>query len=86
MATPRELLTERLKLALEETRPGMTPEVVPAADPRFGDYQSNVAMVLAKINKTAPRSRCRADLAAIWMSRIFANRLRWRAPDLSISG
>ena len=56
MATPRELLTERLKLALEETRPGMTPEVVPAADPRFGDYQSNVAMVLAKINKTAPRS------------------------------
>ena len=56
MATPRELLTERLKLALEETHPGMTPEVVPAADPRFGDYQSNVAMVLAKINKTAPRS------------------------------
>jgi arginyl-tRNA synthetase len=56
MATPRELLTERLKLALEETHPGMTPEVVPAADPRFGDYQSNVAMVLAKINRTAPRS------------------------------
>ena len=56
MATPRELLTERLKLALEETHPGMTPEVVPAADPRFGDYQSNVAMVLAKIDKTAPRN------------------------------
>ncbi len=55
MATPRELLTERLKLALVETHPGMVPEVVPAADPRFGDYQSNVAMVLAKKLRTAPK-------------------------------
>ncbi len=56
MATPRELLGERLKLALVETHPGMVPEVVPATDPRFGDYQSNVAMVLAKKQGTAPKS------------------------------
>ena len=56
MATPREILAERLKLALEKTHSGVTPEVVPAADPRFGDYQSNVAMVLAKKNRTAPKS------------------------------
>ena len=56
MATPRELLGERLKLALVKTHPGMVPEVVPATDPRFGDYQSNVAMVLAKKQGTAPKS------------------------------
>lgn len=55
MATPREILAERLKLALEKTHSGVTPEVVPAADPRFGDYQSNVAMVLAKKDRTAPK-------------------------------
>ena len=56
MATPREVLAERLKLALEKSHPGVSPEVVPAADPRFGDYQSNVAMVLAKRHKTSPRN------------------------------
>jgi arginyl-tRNA synthetase len=55
MATPREILTQRLNLALEKTFPGVVPEVVPATDPRFGDYQTNVAMVLAKRNRIAPR-------------------------------
>jgi arginyl-tRNA synthetase len=55
MATPREILTQRLKLALEKNFPDVTPEVVPATDPRFGDYQTNVAMVLAKKNRIAPR-------------------------------
>jgi len=55
MATPREILTQRLKLALEKAYPGVTPEVVPTADPRFGDYQSNVAMVLGKKNRIAPK-------------------------------
>ena len=31
------------------------PAVTPAADTRFGDYQSNAAMVLAKRLKTNPR-------------------------------
>ncbi len=55
MATPREILTQRLKSALQRSFPDVTPEVVPATDPRFGDYQTNVAMVLAKKNRAAPR-------------------------------
>jgi arginyl-tRNA synthetase len=56
MATAREILAKRLELALEKTHRGGMPEVVPAADPRFGDYQTNVAMVLAKKLSIAPRS------------------------------
>ena len=55
MATPREILTQRLKLALEKSFPDTAPEVVPATDPRFGDYQTNVAMVLARKNRASPR-------------------------------
>jgi arginyl-tRNA synthetase len=56
MATAREILAERLELALKKTYPGGMPEVVSATDPRFGDYQTNIAMVLAKELGTAPRS------------------------------
>ena len=55
MATPREILTQRLKFALEESFPDTLPEVVPSTDPRFGDYQTNVAMVLARKNRVSPR-------------------------------
>ena len=55
MATPRELLAERLKLALASTCSEAVPEVVPATDSHFGDYQSNIAMVLARELKTSPR-------------------------------
>jgi arginyl-tRNA synthetase len=55
MPTPREILAERLKLALEKTGAAAMPEVVPAVDPRFGDYQTNVAMVLAKNRRAAPK-------------------------------
>lgn len=56
MATPRELLTQRLKLALEKSFSEASPEVVPASDPRFGDYQTNVAMVLGRKNRASPRA------------------------------
>jgi len=55
MKTLREILAERVALALGETYPGVTPEVAPSADKRFGDYQSNVAMVLAKKAGKPPR-------------------------------
>ena len=55
MATPREILTQRLKFALEKSFPDTVPDVVPATDPRFGDYQTNVAMVLARKNRVPPR-------------------------------
>src|SRR5436190_5878853 len=35
---------------------GFVAEVVPAADTRFGDYQTNAAMLLAKEMKTNPRA------------------------------
>jgi arginyl-tRNA synthetase len=59
MATPREILTQRLKLALEKSFPDALPDVVPATDARFGDYQTNVAMVLARKNRVAPREIAR---------------------------
>lgn len=59
MATPREILAQRLKLSLEKTFPDLMPEVVPATDPRFGHYQTNVAMVLGKKNRVAPRDLAR---------------------------
>jgi arginyl-tRNA synthetase len=59
MATPREILTQRLKFALEKSFPDILPEVVPATDPRFGDYQTNVAMVLARKNRVSPREIAR---------------------------
>jgi arginyl-tRNA synthetase len=56
-ATPQAVLTRRLQAAL--TAAGLPPErgeVMAAADTRFGDYQANAAMVLAKEAKTNPRA------------------------------
>lgn len=56
IGTPREILGGRLRLALEAA--GLDPargEVSAAADTRFGDYQSNAAMVLAKEKRANPR-------------------------------
>ncbi len=55
-ATPQAVLAGRLRAALSAC--GLPPErgeVVAAADTRFGDYQSNAAMVLAKEAKANPR-------------------------------
>ena len=65
MATPREILTQRLKLALEKSFPDTAPEVVPASDPRFGDYQTNVAMTLARKNRVSPREIARQIVNAL---------------------
>jgi len=54
--TPQAALTQRLRAALDAC--GLPPErgeVVAAADTRFGDYQANAAMVLAKETKRNPR-------------------------------
>jgi len=54
--TLRAELTARLQNALGEAGlPVENAEVVPAADPRFGDYQSNAALALAKSQKANPR-------------------------------
>jgi arginyl-tRNA synthetase len=57
-ATPATLLTARLHAALRVAFPEVDPApfaVVAAADPRFGDYQANAAMALAKQAKANPR-------------------------------
>jgi arginyl-tRNA synthetase len=58
MPTVLQILEERVRAAL--TRAGFdrfnTPQVVPAAEARHGDYQTNAAMVLAQRLKSNPRS------------------------------
>lgn len=56
MATLREIFAGRLAQALAGRFPGVRPDVVPTADARHGDYQSNVAMLLAKKAGVAPRA------------------------------
>ena len=56
-ATPQAVLTQRLHAALIACDlPPERGEVTVAADTRFGDYQANAAMVLAKEAKTNPRA------------------------------
>jgi arginyl-tRNA synthetase len=54
MDTIPSLLSARLRAALTDF-PDADPRVQAANDPRFGDYQTNVAMVLAKQAKANPR-------------------------------
>ncbi len=56
MATPRAILAERLAAALAAAGFSDTPpEITATADARFGDYQANAAMGLAKKARANPR-------------------------------
>ena len=55
METFQAQLTRKLSDALSSAGLPFAGEVTPATDPRFGDYQSNVAMVLAKQCGENPR-------------------------------
>ncbi len=71
MPTARELLSTRLREALSAC--ALDPsrgEVGQAADTRFGDYQSNAAMVLAKEKKANPRQLAAEILAKLDVSGI----------------
>ena len=66
MSTPQELLTGRLRIALAVLGlPQDKAVVVQAADSRFGDYQTNAAMVLAKETRRNPRELANEILAAL---------------------
>ena len=54
MDTIPTLLEARLRFALADF-PDANPRVTAAADTRFGDYQTNIAMILAKQAKVNPR-------------------------------
>ena len=81
MPTPRELLSARLRDALTacELDPARG-EVAQAADSRFGDYQANAAMVLAKEKKTNPRQLATDILAKLDVSGLAA------APEIAGAG
>ena len=60
MLTITQQLTERLGKAIQKIQNSNIPEdysatVTAAADTRFGDYQTNAAMTLAKPLRTNPR-------------------------------
>lgn len=55
METIPALLIARLRAALSSDFPDADPKVMAANDPRFGDYQTNIAMILAKQAKANPR-------------------------------
>ncbi len=79
--TPKEILRGRLRLALQAAE--LDPDrgdVSAAADTRFGDYQSNVAMVLAKEKKANPR-----QLAGEIISRIDVGGIS-AAPEVAGAG
>lgn len=56
IARLREAMIQALVAAFGEDLATVDPIVVPASNPKFGDYQSNVAMSLAKPLKQAPRA------------------------------
>jgi arginyl-tRNA synthetase len=55
MQTFQSLLTQELARALTAAGLPAIGEVVPASDSRFGDYQSNAALILAKQRGENPR-------------------------------
>ncbi|MEW6199325.1 MAG: arginine--tRNA ligase [Planctomycetota bacterium] len=63
------LLTAHFAAAVSEvagaTAGGIDAAVRPAGDPRFGDYQCNAAMPLAKVLKTKPRDVAQRIVAAV---------------------
>jgi arginyl-tRNA synthetase len=81
MPTPRELLSARLRDALTacELDPARG-EVAQAADSRFGDYQANAAMVLAKEKKSNPRQLATDILEKLDVSGLAA------APEIAGAG
>ncbi len=69
MATLREILAERLAQALQSAGfSDVSSEVVPTADSRFGDYQANAAMVLAKKQRANPRQIAQQIIASLSVS------------------
>jgi arginyl-tRNA synthetase len=55
MQTFQEILSERVSEALQKAGFANTGEITPATDPRFGDYQTNAALILGKQRGENPR-------------------------------
>ena len=71
MDTLQTLLESRLRLALHtgaEADSEFSPKVSPATDTRFGDYQTNAAMILAKRDRKNPRQLAQEILGKLEVS------------------
>src|SRR6266568_529636 len=55
METFQAILAKKLSDALAQARLPIAGELTPATDPRFGDYQTNAALVLGKQRGESPR-------------------------------
>jgi arginyl-tRNA synthetase len=84
MPTFRQLLTQRIREALDKggvnVPDGITIEAVSASDARFGDYQSNAAMMVAKAAKRNPRQLAETIAAA------FDTGRDWEPPTIAGPG
>lgn len=67
METIPSILQQRLRAAVPDSG-GVALHVTPASDPRFGDYQTNAAMQLAKLRKANPRALAQEILERIDVS------------------
>src|SRR3954451_22300785 len=56
METFQSALSKAVSEALRQAGLPQTGELTPATDPRFGDYQSNAALILAKQRGENPRN------------------------------
>ena len=81
MQTFQSLLTQELARALAAADLPAIGEVVPASDARFGDYQSNAALVLAKQRGENPRALAQKIIAQLdvanWCERAHDCRRRF---------
>lgn len=72
METFQALLAQHLSSALAAAGlPNESAEVTPATDPRFGDYQSNAALILAKQRKENPRAVAQKIVASFAPNELF---------------
>src|SRR2546423_77628 len=70
METFQSQLTRKLSEALSSAGSPLAGEVSPATDPRFGDYQSNAALVLGKQRGENPRKIAEAIVANLAVAEI----------------
>ena len=85
METFQAIVVESLSQALVAAGLPTAGEVTPATDPRFGDYQTNAAMVLAKQRGENPRSVAAQIIDNFDVERDGVRRQPWPAPASSIS-
>src|SRR6266700_2587065 len=65
METFQAILAKKLSDALAQARLPIAGELTPATDPRFGDYQTNAALVLGKQRGESPKTLAGKILASL---------------------